>query len=298
MKNLTQLMNFSAVGRHGSFSRAARELGLAPSSLTKSVARLEHQLGTRLLNRTTRSVTLTEEGRALYVKSLRLLEEIEALDINDMRDGDEPAGVLRVGAPVSYGVHVLLPALKRLHERYPRVEIDLRLSDVRVSVQEEGLDAAIRLGILEDSSLIARKIGEQPMILCASPDYLASHPRIRNVSDLGYHTSIAFRLPTDGRDRPFRFNDGGRQIEFRPTAPIRIDHGEGLVHAAKLGAGLTQLPEFLLRSAIADGTLVEVLNDHRPAPLAVSLIMPGSRIRPARVRVLIDALTKAGAGGD
>jgi LysR family transcriptional regulator, regulator for bpeEF and oprC len=298
MKNLTQLMNFSAVGRHGSFSRAARELGLTPSSLTKSVARLEHELGTRLLYRTTRSVTLTEEGHALYLKSLRLLEEIEALDLTATRDGDEPAGVLRVGAPVSYGVHVLLPVLKRLRERYPRVEIDLRLSDARVSVQEEGLDAAIRFGILEDSSLIAKKIDEQPMILCASPDYLVSHPRIRTVSDLDHHTLIAFRMPTDGRDRPFRFSDGGHQIELRPDAPIRIDHGEGLVHAAKLGAGLTQVPKFLLRSAIADGALVEVLSDHRPTPLAVSVILPGSRIRPPRVRALLDALANVGGGAD
>lgn len=297
MKNFTQLLNFSAVGRHGSFSRAARELGLSPSSLTKSVARLEHELGTRLFNRTTRSVSLTEEGHALYLKSLRLLEEIEALDLTTIRDSDEPAGVLRIGAPVSYGVHVLLPELKRLRDRYPRVEIDLRLSEARVSVQEEGLDAVIRLGILEDSALTAQRIGEQPMILCASPDYLASRPRIRSVSDLEHHALIAFRLPTDGRDRPFRFSDCGRQIEFRPDAPIRIDQGEGLVHAAKLGAGIAQVPQYLLRSAIADGSLVEVLREHRPSPLAVNLVLPGSRIRTARVRVFIDALRNARGDG-
>jgi LysR family transcriptional regulator, regulator for bpeEF and oprC len=295
MKNLSHFIYFSAVARHGSFTLAARELGLAPSSVAKSVARLEKELGARLFHRTTRSVTLTEEGRALHAKSARLLEEIEALGLDSGKDDDEPAGVLRIGAPVGYGVRVLLPILARLRERYPLLEIDLRLSDARVNFLDDGLDAVLRFGALEDSTLIAHKIGEESLVLCASPDYLSGHAKIRNVQDLAHHAVITFRLPTNGRDRPLEFIERGRKVVFTAEPSFRISHGEALAEAAVLGVGLAQMPEFLARPHFIDGTLVEVLERCRPAPLAVNLVLPGSRMRPARVRALIDALTTGAA---
>lgn len=291
MKNLSHFVYFSAVARLGSFTQAARELGLAPSSVAKSVGRFEKDVGSRLFHRTTRSVTLTEEGRALYTKCARLLEEIEALGLDSGKDDDAPAGVLRIGAPVGYGVRVLLPALARLRERYPSLEIDLRLSDARVNLLDEGLDAVVRFGALEDSTLIAHKIGEESLVLCASPGYLAAHAKIRTVQDLTHHSLIAFRLPTNGRDRPLEFIERGRKVVFTADAPFRISHGDALAEAAVLGAGLAQVPEFLAHPHFVDGTLVEVLERCRPAALAVNLVLPGSRVRPARVRALIDALT-------
>jgi LysR family transcriptional regulator, regulator for bpeEF and oprC len=290
MKNLSQFVNFAAVARHGSFAQAARELGLAPSSVAKSVARLEKDLGARLFHRTTRAVTLTEEGRTLFAKSARLLEEIEALDLTSVND-DAPSGVLRIGAPIGYGVRVMLPVLARLRERHPQLRFDLRLSDGRVSLLDEGLDAAIRFGELEDSSLIAQKIDEQPLVLCASPAYLSRHPKIRAVKDLAHHSLIAFRLPTSGRERPLEFVEQGEKIALNPDAAFSISHGEALADAALLGLGLAQMPEFFARACLADGSLVEVLRLCRPAPLAVNLVLPGSRVRPARVRALIDELT-------
>lgn len=172
MKNLGQFLNFSVVARHGSFAQAARELGLAPSSVAKSVARLEKDLGARLFHRTTRALTLTEEGRTLYAKCELLVAQIDALDLTSLGGSDEPAGMLRIGAPIGYGVRIVLPLLARLRERHPALEFDLRLSDGRVSLLDEGFDAVIRFGELEDSSLIAHKIDEQPLVLCASPAYL------------------------------------------------------------------------------------------------------------------------------
>lgn len=291
MKNLSQFVNFAAVARHGSFAQAARELGLAPSSVAKSVARLEKDLGARLFHRTTRAVTLTEEGRTLFAKSARLLEEIEALDLTSVND-DEPSGVLRIGAPIGYGVRVLLPVLARLRERYPQLRFDLRLSDGRVSLLDEGLDAAIRFGELEDSSLIAQQIDEQALVLCASPAYLTRHSKIRAVKDLAHHSVIAFRMPTSGRERPLEFVEHGEKVALNADATFSISHGEALADAALLGLGLAQMPEFFARSYIADGSLVEVLRSCRPAPLAVNLVLPGSRVRPARVRALIDELTE------
>lgn len=298
MKNLSQFVNFSAVARHGSFAQAARELGLAPSSVAKSVARLEADLGARLFHRTTRSVTLTEEGRLLYEKASRLLEQIEALDLGSLRDDDEPAGILRLGAPVGYGAHVVLPVLARLRERYPSLDIDLRLSDERVNLIDEGLDAVIRFGELDDSTMIARRIDAQPLVLCASPRYLSRHAPIDAVKDLAHHALIAFRMPTTGRERPFEFIENGSKVVFPPDARITISHGEALVEAAVLGAGLAQVPAFFARPRLDEGSLIEVLPHCRPAPLIVNLVTPGSRKRPARLRALIDAITSevGGAG--
>lgn len=291
MKNLSQFLNFLAVARHGSFAQAARELGLAPSSVAKSVARLEHHIDARLFQRTTRSMTLTEEGRLLAEKGARVLKAIEALELGSAKAETEPAGVLHIGAPVGYGVRVLLPILTRLQQRYRLLDIDLRLSDARVGLHSEGLDAVIRFGELDDSTLIARKIDEQALVLCASPQYLASRPKISTVHDLANHALIAFRLQTSGRDRHFEFMESGQKIVLTPAARFRISHGEALAEAAALGAGLAQMPEFLAGPYLTSGTLVEVLPDCRPAPLAVNLVLPGSKIRPARVRGLIDVLT-------
>ncbi|AKM03968.1 LysR family transcriptional regulator [Burkholderia pyrrocinia] len=290
MKNLSQFVHFAAVARHCSFAKAARDLGLAPSSVAKSVARLEKDLGVQLFHRTTRSVSLTAEGRQLYTKSERLIEEIEALDLGAVGARDEPAGPLRIAAPVGYGSRVLLPILTRLQQRHPLLEIDLRLADGRVNLLDEGIDAAVRFGALDDSSLVARRIGEQALILCAHPDYLAANPTIRSVDDLRKHRLIAFRMPTTGRDRPLEFIEHGRTVALTIESGFRIDHGEALAEAAALGAGLAQFPAFLANAHLRSGTLVEVLPTCRPAPLPINLVMPGSRTRPARVRALVNAL--------
>ncbi|MGF6767787.1 LysR family transcriptional regulator for bpeEF and oprC [Paraburkholderia sp. GAS199] len=292
MKNLSQFVNFSAVARHGSFAQAARELGLAPSSMAKSVARLEKDLNARLFHRTTRSVTLTEEGRALYAKCELLLAQIDALDLTSVGASDEPAGMLRIGAPIGYGVRIVLPVLARLRERHPALEFDLRLSDSRVSVLDEGLDAVVRFGQLEDSSLIAHQIDEQPLVLCASPTYLAGHDPIRAIRDLVHHTIIVFRLPTHGRDRPLEFIEKGKTVTLTPDTPFRISHGEALAEAAVLGIGIAQMPQFFAQPYLAEGSLVELLPKCRPAPLAVNLVLPGSRVRAGRVRALVEALTE------
>ncbi|MFB9124799.1 LysR family transcriptional regulator [Paraburkholderia dipogonis] len=291
MKNLSQFLNFSAVARYGSFAQAARELGLAPSSVAKSVARLEKDLGGRLFHRTTRALTLTEEGRALYAKCELLVAQIDALDLTSLGESDEPAGVLRIGAPIGYGVRIVLPLLARLRERHPALEFDLRLSDGRVSLLDEGLDAVVRFGQLEDSSLIAHKIDEQPLVLCASPAYLSTHQSIRATHDLAHHTVIVFRLPTHGRDRPLEFVEKGKPVTFTPNTPFRISHGEALAEAAVLGIGIAQMPQFYAQPYLAEGALVELLPRCRPTPLAVNLVLPGSRVRAARVRALVEALT-------
>ncbi|PQV53040.1 LysR family transcriptional regulator [Paraburkholderia sp. BL21I4N1] len=298
MKNLSQFLNFAAVARHGGFAHAARELSLAPSSVAKSIARLEQELGVRLFHRTTRSVHLTEEGQTLFAKCSRLLDEIDALDLRSVSAAAEPAGTLSIGAPIGYGTQIVLPALTALQRRYPALEFDLRLSDEQVNVVGEGLDAVIRFGALNDSSMIARQFDSQPLVLCASPAYLAAHPKIRAVADLAQHALVAFRMPTSGRERALEFVEKGHAVTIAPKSRFRISHGEALIGAAVQGAGLVQVPEFMARRHLDSGALDELLPQCRPAPLPVNVIVPGSRTRPARVDVLIDALmnSRLGAG--
>jgi LysR family transcriptional regulator, regulator for bpeEF and oprC len=290
MKNLSQFLNFAAVARHGSFAKAARELGLAPSSVAKSTARLEQELGVRLFHRTTRSLHMTAEGQTLFAKCSRLLDEIDALDLRSLSDSGEAVGTIRIGAPIGYGTRVVVPVLTALQRRYPALEVDLRLSDEQVNLTTEGLDAVVRFGTLSDSSMIARQFDSQPLILCASPAYLSANSRIRNLTDLSSHTFVVFRMATDGRDRPLEFIEGGRPVTIAPNSRFRISHGEALVNAAVQGAGMVQIPEFMARRHLESGALQEILHPFRPSPLPVNVIVPGSRTRPLRIDVLVEAL--------
>lgn len=292
MKNLSQLLHFTSVVKHGSFALAARELSLAPSSVAKSVGRLEQSLDTRLFHRTTRSVHLTAEGQQLYAKCSRLLAEIEALELRDLGSKVEPTGALRIGAPIAYGTRVILPILTDLQRTHPALDIDLRLSDERVDLLADGLDAVIRFGKLDDSSMISRQIDSQELVLCASPAYLALHAPIRRVADLNCHLLVTFRLPTTGRDRPVELIEGGKKVTLSPSSQFHINHGDALAEAALLGAGLAQTPEFMVRQHLERGALVELLPQCRPTSLSVSLVLPGARTRPSRVQALIDALTR------
>ncbi len=296
MKNLSRFLNFAAVARLGSFSGAARELGLAPSSVAKSVARLEGDLGVQLFHRTTRSVHLTAEGQALYAKCSRLLSEIDALDLRGVSDEAEPTGTICVGAPIGYGARVVVPLLTALQRRYPALEIDLRLSDAQVDLVKDGLDAVIRFGALADSTLVARQFDSQPLVLCASPAYLIAHAKIRSVADVAHHAVVAFRMPTNGRDRALEFIERGKAVTIAPKSPFRISHGEALADAAAQGAGLAQMPEYMARRYLDSGALVELLPQCRPAALPVHVVVPGARARPARVDVLIEALVASRSG--
>jgi LysR family transcriptional regulator for bpeEF and oprC len=290
MKNLKQFMSFAAVARNSGFAAAARELGLAPSSVAKSVARLESDLGVRLFHRTTRAVRLTEEGDALYKKCARLLDEIDSLELSAKGEAEEPSGTLRVGAPIGYGMRKIVPVLNRLLERHPRLSIDMRLSDERVNLVSEGLDAVVRIGALDDSGLIARRIGEQRLVLCATPHYLDARGQVQTVADIERHSVILFRMPTSGRERPLEFVVDGKSVQLRPPSRFVLSHGDAMVEAAIQGAGVTQVPEHMVAHYIRDGVLVELLERCRPPALPVSVMTSGARLMPPRVRVLIDAL--------
>ncbi|MFJ4290866.1 LysR family transcriptional regulator [Cupriavidus sp. NPDC089707] len=291
MASLELIVSFSAAARHASFASAARELGLTPSAVAKNVARLEAQLGVRLFQRTTRQVTLSPDGEALHARCQRILEELESLDAAaaDARTG--PRGTLRIDMPLVYGRLVVLPVLARLRTSHPELKIDARFSDGVVDIIRDGLDAAVRIGPLADSRLVGRQFDKQQIWTCASPAYLARHGAPQTPADVLRHTCLLFRLPSSGRDRPWQFRSGRRDLSLMPDGEVRLGDGEALVQAAVAGLGLVQVPSYMAGQEVARGGLVEVLQKYRPAALPVSLVYPSHRHIPLRVRALADALS-------
>jgi len=295
VQGLQQLAAFAETARHGSFAAAARALGTAPSTLAKSVARLEASLGLRLFHRTTRQVTLTDDGRRLFQRCERVLGELEALQEEASGARAAPAGTLRIDMPAVFGRQAVMPLLARLMEAHPALSVDARFSDTFVDLVREGLDLAIRIGPLADSTLVARRFASQSLLLVASPAYLARAGTPQGLQDLAGHRHIVFCPPGQGRDRAQRFQAGRHTVELQPTPRLRLDDGEAMVDAALTGLGLAQVPDYMAAAALADGRLVELLPAHRPPAVPIHAVMPANRLLPARVRVVLDALTAWGA---
>lgn len=290
MPSLEQLIAFDAAAQHRGFAGAARALGLSPSAVAKNVARLEADLGQRLFHRTTRQVTLTQDGEALHVRCQRILEELDALEGERVGAG-EARGTLRLDLPITYGRQVVVPVLAQLVGRHPALRLDVRFSDRFADLVKEGLDAAVRIGPLDDSRLVARMFDQHPINTYASPAYLRRRGRPEHPDEVVAHEGLVFRNPTTGRDRPWHFRVGRRDVSVAPAARIRLGDGDALVAAAVEGLGLVQVPDYMAAEAVRRRRLVEVLAAHRPAPLAVSLVWPSQRHVPARVRLLAEALT-------
>lgn len=296
IKNLSQYVAFDAVARHLSFARAARELGLAPSSVAKSVAKLEEKLNVKLFSRTTRAVHLTYDGQTLHLRCADVLAQVHALDELTDLTSTSVNGVLRISAPVGYGATVVMPVVARLLEQHVELRVDLRLSDERVDLVSEGLDGAIRFGQLADSSLICRELEQQSLLLCATPRYLQRSHSLMTLEDLQQHAVIAFRMPGNGRDRPLEFEVGAERVTVACEPRLQVNQGSALVDALLNHCGIAQLPEFMVKELIAKGELTELLPAVRPPALKVNFLTPGSRALTPRLSAFINALRTQIAG--
>lgn len=290
MQGLQPLIAFADTARHGGFAAAAREAGVAPSTLAKAVARLERSLGVKLFHRTTRQVRLTPDGERLYLRCQRVLVELEELQAEASGARAEPSGLLRVDMPIFYGKLRVMPLLARLQQQYPQLQLDLRLADSFSDLVRDRLDLAVRIGTLADSTLVARQMGVQHLVLCASADYVERRGAPQRLEDLPAHDAIVFRLPTIGRDRPWQFRQRGKPVEVKPQPRTRVNDTEGLLQALLLGMGICQVPDYLVAPAIADGRLVELLPRFRPRPLPISIVYPSGRLMPSRLRAAVKAL--------
>jgi DNA-binding transcriptional LysR family regulator len=290
MPGLQQFVAFAETAKQGGFAAAARRLGAAPSTVAKSVQRLEEGLGVKLFHRTTRQVTLTPDGERLYQRCQRVLTELEDLQADASGARQTLSGTLRIDLPVFYGKHFVLPLLAALRRQHPQLEMDISLTDLQVDLVRSGIDLAVRIGALKDSTLVAQRVDRQQLMLCASPAYLAAHGTPRCIDDLAAHATVVFRLPNTGRDRSWQFQQQGQALEYTPHPHVRMSETEGLLEAMRLGMGLCQVPDMLVQASMARGELQEVLPDLRPPAMPIHIVYPSGRLLPARVRAAIDML--------
>lgn len=293
MVGVQAFIAFAETAKRGGFAAAARELGIGASAVAKSVARLEADLGLRLFHRTTRQVNLTSDGKELFARCQRLIDELEALRAEAEGVRARPSGRLRVDAPLVIGRELVVPALARLALRHPGLAFDASFSDRYIDPIRDGVDAVVRVGKLDDSSLVARRIGDQQLVTCASPRYLRKRGTPKKIAALDSHDVALFRLPSTGRPRPLNFRDGRRQVDWLPPL-VRyvLNDGEALVRAMHEGLGIAQVPDYFVTQDLASGKLVEVLKPFRPSPMPISLVYPSSRQITPRLRALIDELTR------
>lgn len=284
MIDLGDVRAFLAVIDAGGLGRAGGRLDMSKSMLSRRLARLEERLGAPLLARTTRGMSLTEAGQEFRPHAERMVAEMQA-GLDAVTRAGEASGRLRIAAPMALGETHIAPLLARLALDHPRLEIQASYSDSRVDIVAEGFDAAIRLGELNDSTLVARRIASVRGAVVASPDYLARMGEPRTPAELEQH--VALRRD----DRPWRFLENGRTVSIRPQGRFLADSGAALLAAAVAGLGVAMLPAFLAGPALERGELVHLLPDH-PVPTAGMYLLrpPPASYQPNKIKVLADAL--------
>lgn len=287
LDRLTGMQVFARVAALGSLSGAARALGMSQTMATKHVAALETRLGIKLLHRTTRRLTLTEAGRSYLAAVERILADVEEADASASREAVEVRGTLRLNAPVSFGIRVIAPLLPELSRLHADLTIDLGLNDRYVDLIEEGWDLVIRVGGLQDSTMIARRLASCPMVVCAAPAYLATHGVPRSIEDLEHHNCLRYTLSRSVGTEHWAFgSDRSAIVSVKGT--LKANNGDALVAAAVAGEGIVYQPRFLVARELEQGLLVPLELDHQPIELdGVFALYPSDHHPPAKVRVAI-----------
>ena len=282
---------FAKVAERGSFARAASDLGLSKPTVSKAISRLEARLGLALVSRTSRRLSLTEGGRTALARAARILSEGEAVEAEAADQSTAPRGLIRVSAPLSFGVAYLSAVLPEFLSAYPEITLDFALSDRRVDLVAKAFDLALRIGSLEDSSLLSRRLCGVRLLLVGSPAYFAAHGRPTHPAELSRHTALAY---TGGAQRGvWRFShvQFGEEV-VTPLVRVWTDNADLLNPILLAGQGLALQPEFLVWRELADGRLEVALPDWAPRPLGLHLVTPPSPLRPLRVQALIDHLAR------
>jgi DNA-binding transcriptional LysR family regulator len=292
LPDLEGLAIFAKVAETRSFAAAAAELKLSKATVSKAISRVETKLKTRLFNRTSRRIALTQAGRQLSDRASRILAEGEAAEDEALARSSAVRGLVRLAAPMSFGVLHLAPLLPEFLAEYPEVSIDLHLSDATVDMIGDGFDAAIRIALLPDSSLIVRRLCGMSRYLVGSPGYLKKHGRPRHPLHLAEHVSITYGHGTATEAWRFTHKNGKSAI-VHPSGPLRVNNGDAMMPALMAGVGLGILPEFILRDALDTGRLERLLTDWSLPHTAVYWVTPPGGLRPKRVDVLGDFVAQS-----
>lgn len=294
LENLTGLVVFAKVVEEGGFSKAASSLGISKSSVSKQVSALEDHLGTRLLNRTTRRFSLTESGTMLYERCQRIVAEVDAAEREAGSLQSNPSGRLRVSVGVSFGRLQLARVLPGFLFDYPDLSVELVLNDRRVDLVEEGYDVALRIGSLEDSSLIARKLCPSHTVTVASPDYLKKRGEPKHPDDLAGHEHLAYSYYNEGL--AWSFTIGGKIQLVRIEPRTFANNGDAILTMVEEGAGIAQMPTFIAGDGIRAGRLKPILCEFAPQPYGLYALYPHARNLPLKVRVFVDHLRRRFGG--
>jgi DNA-binding transcriptional LysR family regulator len=287
MDPLSDVVCFVAVVERGSFTAAAEQLGLSRAAVSKLVSRLEARLRARLLNRTTRSLSLTEAGQVFLDSARRGLREIAEAESAVARLQGAPRGILRLNAPMSFGILHVAPAVTAFLARFPELRIDMRLDDRRVDLVEEGFDVALRIGELRDSSLVARRLCGCPRVVCATPAYLRARGEPQAPEDLGRHSAIVYSYADAPGAWEFTGPDGATAT-FDVAGPVQVNNSLALREVLLGDAGLALVPRFVVGPDLRSGRLKAVLTAYRPREQAVYAVYPGRRHVSPKVRAFVD----------
>ena len=291
MRNLNALLVFAKVAETRSFTLAAQRLGLTASAVSKSVARFELELGVKLLQRSTRLVSLTHEGASFFERCRHILAEVDDAESALALSTATPRGRLRVQMPVGFGRRVVVPQLLSFTRQYPDLIVDAELSDRVVDLAYEGLDAVIQIGQVSDSRVVARKLCRLCFAACASPQYLAQHGEPTTPDDLDRHQCLTYLLPMTGESRDWQFAQNGQTFSKKLSGHLNINNAESLLEAAVAGAGITMISNFIAADALRQGTLKRILTDYVVEGPAVHVVYLPRRNLSAKVRAFIDFLT-------
>jgi len=286
MDRLHELEVFVAVAEAGSFARAAARLRLSPPAVTRAISALEERLGARVFQRTTRSLAITEVGQRFLESARRILADLEAAEKDAVGEAAEPQGHLVVTASVTFGRSVLAPVVVGFLREHPRVTASVLLLDRVANLVEEGIDVAVRIGDLPDSSLIARRVGAVRRVLVASPAYLAERGNPAAPSDLKSHSVIGFTGLMPNRELRFGEGSGATTVAVRPA--LEVNDALTAIDSAAMGHGITIALSYMVRDAIAAGKLLPVLDDCSPVPRPVHLIHSHARLVAPKLRAFID----------
>jgi DNA-binding transcriptional LysR family regulator len=292
MDRFQEMQVFQAVAEERSFARAASRLALSPPSVTRAVAALEERLGTKLLQRSTRGVRITESGDRFLAECRRILAELEAAE-GAAAGRSSPHGTLAITAPVLFGDLVLTPILADFLAREPGIAIRAVFADRIVSMVEEGIDVAVRIGHLPDSGLLAKRVGRVRRVVCAAPSLLDRLGRPQHPHDLARLPTVASAASALLTEWRFKERDGDREIVVRPTPRLVVSSNRAAIEAASLGAGVTRVLSYQVGGPIAAGALECVLEDFELDPLPVHVVYTGGRKAPGKVRAFVDACVDA-----
>jgi DNA-binding transcriptional LysR family regulator len=291
LPDLEGLAIFAKVAQARSFAGAADELALSKATVSKAVSRLEQRLGARLFNRTSRRLALTDFGRGLAERAAAVLAQAEAVEADALDQSASPRGVVRLAAPMSFGLRRVAPILPAFLAQYPEVSVDLHLSDAQVDVIGDGFDAALRIASLPDSSLRARQLCPVRRLVVGAPSYFDRRGRPTHPAHLAEHACLGYAYLATADVWRF-FNAAGEEASLRPAGPLRANNADGLMPALLAGLGVAVQPDFVVGEALADGSLEAVMTDWSMRDASLHLVTPPGGPRPARVEVLVEFLAR------